>query len=349
MRSLPIIVDVEAAVEVVRRRLREPFVSGSFYRGLANGTLSASLTTRMQPWYGFDPEKPLSPQDPNALLLQDPLTNRELERFTVIISAGDGSGPLLRRLVRRFNPIASRVAQLIIVCASGAPNQLGSELPIRVVTEDDYPSLITRFALGAFVKTRAVLLMDDDIEFNVGAVIEAFRIWQRARDRIVGFDQQQWDRGRLLFRRRRADESTWYSMTSTRIAFINKRYLGLYMAKMYAAARIFVTQRKNCEDILMNFVVANSLRLRLRDRNQTLPDSRGVGHAVFMQLREGEGMAVGRVRPTAGEVRDEATRADCTAYFENLFGTDILGRSEASAYFSAALGRTCFRHVDDAR
>ena len=108
----------------------------------------------------------------------------------------------------------------------------------------------------------------------------------------------------------------------------------------------FVMRKNNCEDILMNFVVANSVRLRLRDRNQTLPDNRGVGQAVLVQLREAEATPMGRVRATAAEVRDETRRAECTAHFEELFGDDVLGRSEASAYFSAALGRTSFRYVD---
>ncbi|WOL01986.1 hypothetical protein Cni_G10705 [Canna indica] len=49
-----------------------------------------------------------------------------------------------------------------------------------------------------------------------------------------------------------------YSMVLSKAAFFHKKYLYLYTLHMSASIRNYVTKYRNCEDIAMSFLVANT-------------------------------------------------------------------------------------------
>ncbi|KAI4384383.1 hypothetical protein MLD38_002548 [Melastoma candidum] len=149
-------------------------------------------------------------------------------------------------------------------------------------------SLNARFSSRPdLIKTRAVLVSDDDVEVDNKSLEFAFRIWASNQDSLVGFFARSHD----------LDLSTkeWiytvhpdrYSIVLTKIMILKTEYLFKYSCGGPALMemRRVVDEMQNCEDILMNFVVADDANVgpilvgseKLRDygdaRNEEKNDS----------------------------------------------------------------------------
>ena len=122
--------------------------------------------------------------------------------------------------------------------------------------------LSNRFYPYDEIKTECILSMDDDIVMLTADELEfGYQVWREFPDRIVGFPSRThvWNNstGRWKY------ESEWtseISMVLTGAAFYHKYYNFLYTAAPTAGARQirqWVDDNMNCEDIAMNFLVAN--------------------------------------------------------------------------------------------
>ncbi|KAK2399162.1 Nucleotide-diphospho-sugar transferase superfamily protein [Trifolium repens] len=111
------------------------------------------------------------------------------------------------------------------------------------------------------IKTDAVLVCDDDVEVDGASFEFVFRVWSANRDRIVGVFARSHD---LDLNRKEwvyTVHPDRFSIVLTKFMLLKSDYLFRYsceggprMAKM----RKIVDSLRNCEDILMNFVVADS-------------------------------------------------------------------------------------------
>jgi glucuronyl/N-acetylglucosaminyl transferase EXT2 len=122
--------------------------------------------------------------------------------------------------------------------------------------------LSNRFFPYDEITTECILSMDDDIIMLTADELEfGYQVWREFPDRIVGFPSRThvWNNatGRWKY------ESEWtseISMVLTGAAFYHKYYNYLYTAAPTVAAREireWVDDNMNCEDIAMNFLVAN--------------------------------------------------------------------------------------------
>ncbi|URE45510.1 Glycosyl transferase family 64 domain [Musa troglodytarum] len=139
----------------------------------------------------------------------------------------------------------------------------GTELRFDLNEED---SLNNRFKEIMDLETDAIFSIDDDVLFPCASVELAFRVWQSAPTTMVGFvPRMHWlDRmkGNEEYYRYGGWWAVWwmgtYSMVLSKAAFFHKRYLNLYTNHMPASIRHYVTKYRNCEDIAMSFLVANT-------------------------------------------------------------------------------------------
>ncbi|XP_046643245.1 exostosin-2-like [Daphnia pulicaria] len=119
--------------------------------------------------------------------------------------------------------------------------------------------LSNRFYPFPEIETEAILAMDDDIIMLTTDELEfGFEVWRQFPDRIVGFPSRThvWDG----FNHRWKYESEWtnnVSMVLTGAAFYHRVYNYYYSSAMPGDIKNWVDDHMNCEDIAMNFLVAN--------------------------------------------------------------------------------------------
>ncbi|KAF5277438.1 hypothetical protein FQA39_LY06251 [Lamprigera yunnana] len=130
--------------------------------------------------------------------------------------------------------------------------------PIKVI-RTKANKLSNRFYPFEEIETEAILTIDDDIVMLTADELEfGYEVWREFPDRIVGFPSRThiWDNVTLSWKY----ESEWtneISMVLTGAAFHHKYWSYLYTTAMPAEVRDWVDEHMNCEDIAMNFLVAN--------------------------------------------------------------------------------------------
>lgn len=196
------------------------------------------------------------------------------DQLTVLINGYSESRiPLLRSIVAAYSnsPVVSFVAVLW-----GNPTTTAQTLAelernlsssfggggISLIRQPS-SSLNARFLPRPWIRTRAVLICDDDVEVDPKSVEFAFRIWRSNPERMIGMFARS--HGLDLARKEwiYTVHPNKYSIVLTKFMVVKTAYLRKYScaggAEMEAMRRM-VEERANCEDILMNFVVAEKIR-----------------------------------------------------------------------------------------
>lgn len=122
-------------------------------------------------------------------------------------------------------------------------------------------SLNSRFIPLNTSHTNAIFTVDDDIRVDCEDLELGYETWRNSPRTIVGFMPRIHLRGkdgRLVYR---CWWSVWwhgmYTMILTKAAFLHHDYFSLYTNVMPQKIRDFVDKGRNCEDIAMQFLVAN--------------------------------------------------------------------------------------------
>ncbi|UYV71618.1 EXT2 [Cordylochernes scorpioides] len=183
--------------------------------------------------------------------------------FTAVILTYDRLESLFQ-VIRRVAQAPS-LAKILVVWNNlkknppPAANWPAITKPLKVVQTEEN-KLSNRFYPYEEIETDAVLAMDDDIIMLTADEIEFgfSQVWREYFDRIVGFPSRVhlWDNstGRWKY------ESEWtndISMVLTGAAFYHRYYNQLYTTSMPGDIKEWVDTHMNCEDIAMNFLVAN--------------------------------------------------------------------------------------------
>ncbi|WOL08383.1 hypothetical protein Cni_G17136 [Canna indica] len=130
-------------------------------------------------------------------------------------------------------------------------------------------SLNNRFKQVEGLKTDAVFSVDDDVLFPCASMELAFSAWQSAPTAMVGFVPRMHWMDKMAGTNKEYYKyggwwSVWwkgtYSMVLSKATFFHKKYLYMYTNHMPASIRNYVTKYRNCEDIAMSFLVANTTR-----------------------------------------------------------------------------------------
>jgi len=104
-----------------------------------------------------------------------------------------------------------------------------------------------------FLRTDAILSLDDDSFLRHDEIEYAFRIWKENRARLVGFISRSHHFQTFEYN---ATSSCSYSMILTGATFIHRWYFEYYTKYMPKSIRDYVKTKMNCEDIAMNFLVS---------------------------------------------------------------------------------------------
>ncbi|XP_063362663.1 exostosin-2 [Cydia amplana] len=130
--------------------------------------------------------------------------------------------------------------------------------PLKVIRTKEN-KLSNRFFPYDEIETECQLTIDDDIVMLTPDELEfGFDVWREFPDRIVGFPSRLhvWDNGTNSWRYH-SEWTNQISMVLTGAAFHHKLWSWYYTYRMPAAVRSWVDDNFNCEDIAMNFLVAN--------------------------------------------------------------------------------------------
>ncbi|XP_055370982.1 exostosin-2 [Condylostylus longicornis] len=130
--------------------------------------------------------------------------------------------------------------------------------PLKVI-QTRANKLSNRFYPYDEIETEAILTIDDDIIMLTADELDfGYEVWREFPDRIVGFPSRThvWDNVTHKWRY----ESEWtneISMVLTGAAFHHKYWSYMYTNEMPGDIKNWVDDHMNCEDIAMNFLVAN--------------------------------------------------------------------------------------------
>ncbi|BBN02073.1 glycogenin [Marchantia polymorpha subsp. ruderalis] len=186
------------------------------------------------------------------------------DQLTILINGfAEARLPLLQKHVRMYSMIPIVNSIYILWSNISTPAELLEEAnfeslgaPIYLVRQKS-TSLNDRFLPRSYIKTRAVMICDDDITVDPKSLTFALDVWREEQGRIVGF-----------FPRSHAyelDSKSWmyvkqqgkYSIMLTKLMILATEYLYLYTCEIPKGVKEYVDDGMNCEDIAMNFVVSS--------------------------------------------------------------------------------------------
>lgn len=227
----------------------------------------------------------------------------------------------LRKLVTLLQNVPSLVKIIVVWNNPDVTPPLPiakSAKPISVIRSREN-KLTNRFYPYKEIETEAVLSLDDDILMLTPDELEfGFQVWSENSNKIVGFPSRLhvWDNQTKRWRY----ESEWLndiSMVLTGAAFYHVEY-GRHFFKMPAHLREYVDAKFNCEDILMNFLVANLTSgappVKVAPRKKFKSDTSAIA-----------------ANSLSANLDHMQTRSDCINEFVKAFGGMPLGISQCRA------------------
>ncbi|XP_017768958.1 PREDICTED: exostosin-2 [Nicrophorus vespilloides] len=204
----------------------------------------------------------VSPDDRTSNPLFLPITAPRAQGFTAVILTYDRLESLFI-LIEKISKVPS-LMKIVVVWnhQRKAPPALSKfpqiAKPISVI-RTKANKLSNRFLPYEEIETEAILSIDDDIVMLTSDELEfGYEVWREFPDRIVGFPSRThiWDNVTKSWKY----ESEWtneISMVLTGAAFYHKYWNYLYTTALPTGVKNWVDDHMNCEDIAMNFLVAN--------------------------------------------------------------------------------------------
>ncbi|XP_042494339.1 glycosyltransferase family protein 64 C3 [Macadamia integrifolia] len=212
----------------------------------------------------------LRPLSPNPCLSKPMPQTLRSDRLTVLINGySESRFHLLSSIAAKYSSCPSVAAVFILWGNPKTPTETLTQFNINItgsyyvgapisILRQSSDSLNSRFLpRPSWITTRAVAICDDDVEIDTKSVEFAFKIWSSHQDNLIGFFARSHD---FDLRRR-----TWiytvhpdkYSIVLTKFMILKTDYLYMYSCESdMNEMRNVVDRMQNCEDILMNFVIA---------------------------------------------------------------------------------------------
>uniref|UniRef100_A0A1D1ZVJ1 Uncharacterized protein n=1 Tax=Auxenochlorella protothecoides TaxID=3075 RepID=A0A1D1ZVJ1_AUXPR len=191
-----------------------------------------------------------------------PRVGGQASAYTVMLLSHGPRVPTLKVTVGWVSQCPS-VAEVVIIWNSGKPPDTsgwaapgGAPVRLRLSPRNE---LTNRFLPDPLLRTRAVLTLDDDILSTCADVEALFAAWRRDPGLLAGMFPRLAGAGppaayageQEVYRRGR------YNMVLTGGMVLDAdRIFPLFNSPQYAEERAYVNSVTNCEDLLVNFVVA---------------------------------------------------------------------------------------------
>ncbi|NWU59616.1 EXT1C protein, partial [Dromas ardeola] len=189
------------------------------------------------------------------------------EKFTAFIQAVSPAGSLSQPILRLIQAVSGSqyCTQILVLWSCEKPPPPSGKWPqttVPLTVIQGRGKLSDRFFPYTAIQTDAVLSLDEHTSLSTSEVDFAFGVWRSFPERIVGFPTRShfWDPEQ----RRWGYTSKWtneISIVLTTAAFYHRYYHSLFTEFLPAGLRELVDGLANCEDILMNVLVAAVTKL----------------------------------------------------------------------------------------
>lgn len=201
-------------------------------------------------------------------------------RYTAVIGVSHGGSGLIHTtpLYKLIKNIARSkfVEKIVVVWTSPqvAPVESrlpGGSVPVHVVVPDD-PSPSARHRPHPLVTSDAIFSLDEDVTLTTDELDFAFVVWRTFPDRLVGYPARShhWDESKGGW----SYSSRWtnsYSLVLTGAALYHRYWQHVYTQQTHPSLLGAVTTTGNCDDLLLNLLVAAVTRrppIKLTQRKQ---------------------------------------------------------------------------------
>ncbi|XP_062101370.1 glycosyltransferase family protein 64 C3 [Humulus lupulus] len=211
----------------------------------------------------------VDPCDPTVQ--HDPRTLRS-DKITVLINGySESRTPLLQSIAAKYSAAPFVSAVLVLWGNPSTPTQTLARLSHNLtlssfggatisLVRQRSSSLNARFLPRTAIRTVAVLICDDDVEIDGKSLAFAFRVWESNPSRLIGFFARSHDidlsRKEWIY----TVHPDRYSIVLTKLMMMRSDYLFSYSCgggPVMGRMRSVVDRARNCEDVLMNFVIAD--------------------------------------------------------------------------------------------
>ncbi|KZV29455.1 hypothetical protein F511_03740 [Dorcoceras hygrometricum] len=250
----------------------------------------------------------------------DPKAIRSDQLTVVINGYSEQRIPLLQSIAATYSAAPQVAGVVILWCNPSTSPRTLSRLSQNVsafVHRSPSRSLNSRFYPWEIINTRAVLICDDDIVADTASVFFAFAVWKSDPDRVVGFFARSHAYDIVSRSWIYTMEREKYSIILTKFMILDIKYLEIYScSEEYATARQVVDKTNNCEDILMNFVVADEI-----GRGPLMVGAKGGGIRDHGDSRnEDVSGGVAEVGLSSRRVEHRKRRGECLREFHRILG-----------------------------
>ncbi|KAI8103680.1 hypothetical protein M9435_005014 [Picochlorum sp. BPE23] len=241
----------------------------------------------------------------------------KFSQFTLMTMSYSKRASLLDSFIQYYSQCPSVGSIIIVWNGEGVDSirhlQTHSRKPPVSIRVEHKGSMNNRYRPDAHIGTRAVLILDDDLRIPCGSIEAAFAAWRREPHRLVGWYPRLVEVPQAAYHGEpETMASSKYNLILTGAAFIDHTtYFKKYWSKKYAKLRDLVDKKKNCDDILMNFVVASEHR-------GTKPVVQYLRPQRLIDLSHTTGVGISH------DEKDFIRKAEaCLKEFEKIFGNPL--------------------------
>ncbi|KAI3977829.1 hypothetical protein MKX01_036669 [Papaver californicum] len=287
----------------------------------------------------------------NSRTFSDPKTLRS-DQITVLINGYSESRiHLLRRIAATYSSLPFVASVLILWGNPKTPPETLTQItqnitsyfggaPISLLLQST-DSLNSRFLPRPEITTRSIVICDDDIEIDSKSFEFAFKIWESNRDKLIGFFPRSHDLDLALKTWIYTVHSYKYSIMLTKFMIMKTDYLGKYSCSgdsKITMMRDFVDEMKNCEDILMNFVISDEA-----DSGPVLVEAKRLRDHGDARNEENEEMEMRNVGLSSRRREHRKRRGECIREFHKVLGRMPLKYSYGKLVNSVGEQGLCYK------
>lgn len=286
--------------------------------------LSILLTVMVSYYLSVANERPVAPDAVPVLNIHS--------KYTIVIPSYSKRISTLRTTVKHYGRCPG-TQEIVVVWSGEVPTGglgLTSAVPVRV-RQEPHVSLNNRFKPDPAITTRGVLSIDDDQLVNCADVEAAFAEWRLRPSSLVGFHPRLIGSSPAKYIGEHTTlKAGAFNALLTGGAFLDvERWFPAYWDAAMDDGRGIVDRHFNCEDILMNFLVARAAE------NGTVPlrlvrPRRRIDISVFS--------GIGISKAWTAHL---AARESCIEEFVRLFGEFPLQETPLVAAAGAGRGPIC--------
>jgi hypothetical protein len=233
---------------------------------------------------------------------------------------------LLRGFVEHYSQCKGSVGEILIVwngdgveaIADLASSDRSNGPTVRIRVEHE-PSMNNRYKPDPKIAYRGVLSLDDDLRIPCQSIDKAFAAWKQNKSHLVGWFPrliESFEHGSsgVYHGEPEAIEQGRYNLILSGAAFLDsRRYFGMYWAQELEPLREIVNEKLNCDDILMNFVVAHS-----HSQRSSLPVVQYLRPDSLVDLSHSSGVGISH-----NEDKFIGAANECIGHFIHFFGNPL--------------------------